>query len=79
MANAELLDQTHTLEVSPAQELTISAPILKKLGFKPGQKFVALAFQGSIQLIPLVTHEEARGSVPGIDMLVERIEGKEQQ
>ena len=79
MANAELLEQTHTLEVSPTQELTISAPFLKGLGFKPGQKFVAIAFQGSIQLIPVVTHEEARGSMPGVDILVERMEGKEQE
>jgi hypothetical protein len=79
MANAKLLERTPTFEVSPEQELTIPAPILAELGFEPGQKFVALAFQGSIRLIPLVTHEQARGSMPGLDELVRRIDGEEQE
>lgn len=79
MANAKLLERAPTFEISPEQELIIPASVLAELGFEPGQKFVALAFQGSIRLIPLVTHEQARGSMPGLDQLVQRINGEEQE
>jgi hypothetical protein len=58
-----------TLEVSSEQEIVIPASVLAGLGFKPGQKFVALAFQDSIRLIPLVSAEEARGAMPGLDAI----------
>ena len=71
MAILESLKRTPTLEVSSGQDLVIPASVLEDLGFKPGQKFVALSFQGSIRLIPLVSHEEAFGSMPGLDSIVD--------
>jgi hypothetical protein len=77
MANAAPSQQTLTLEMSPEQELVVPASVLAGLGFKPGQKFVALAFQGSIRLIPLVSAEEARGSMPGLDTTIDREDDEE--
>jgi hypothetical protein len=79
MAIAKLLERTQTFEVSPEQGLTIPTSVLAKMGFEPGQKFVALVFQDSIRLIPLVTHEEARGSMPGLDKLVDSLADEEQE
>lgn len=77
MTIAKPLEKTPTFEVSPEQELVIPASVLAELGFEPGQKFVALSFQGSIRLIPLVSHEEAFGSMPGLDTTVNRDDDEE--
>jgi hypothetical protein len=72
MAIATSLEQAPTLEVSPTQELVIPASVLEKLGIQPGQRFVVLAYQHFIQLVPLISREEARGSMPGLDTTVDR-------
>ena len=72
MAISESIERTPTFEVSPDRELTIPASVLAKMGVQPGQKYVALTYNGTIRLIPLVSADEARGSMPGLDTTVDR-------
>jgi hypothetical protein len=74
MADVRSLERSPTLEISREQELIIPASVLAELGFKPGQKSVVLQFQDSIRLIPLVSHAEARGSMPGLDATLDHEE-----
>jgi hypothetical protein len=77
MAISEAMERTPTFEVSPERELTIPASVLAKMGVLPGQKYVALTNNGTIRLIPLISAEEAHGSMPGLDTTIDREDDEE--
>jgi AbrB family looped-hinge helix DNA binding protein len=65
-----------TVTVSPKYQIVIPKQIREQLGLAPGQKVVAIAHRGRIELVPLRPIEQLRGSLPGIDTTVPRDEDR---
>lgn len=62
----------NTVTISPKYQVVIPREIREKLGLEPGQKVHVVAYQGRIELIPLVPLSELRGFAPGIDTSINR-------
>ncbi len=58
--------------VSPKYQVVIPKEIRESLGLKPGQKLIALSFEGRIVLSPLRSAAELQGFLPGLDTTVPR-------
>lgn len=58
--------------VSPKYRVVIPKEIRKSLGIRPGQKFEVIEHRGLIELVPVRSISETRGSLPGIDTEIER-------
>jgi len=62
----------NTVTISPKYQVVIPREIREKLGLKPGQKVHVVAYEGRVEMIPLVPVGELRGFTPGIDTNVDR-------
>lgn len=67
---------TETVEVSSDYKIVIPREVRISLGIHPGQKLQAIVYRGRLELVPLITPQEARGSMPGLDSTVERDEDR---
>ena len=61
-----------TLTVSPKYQVVIPKRIRERLALTPGQKLQAIAYDDRIELIPVVSADQLRGFVRGIDTGIER-------
>ena len=61
-----------TVTVSPKYQVVIPQKVRELLGVKTGQKIVVLAYDNRIVLIPARPIQEARGSLKGMDTMVDR-------
>lgn len=61
-----------TLTVSPKYQVVIPKRIRERLALTPGQKLQAIAYDDRIELIPVVSADQLRGFVRGIDTAIER-------
>jgi AbrB family looped-hinge helix DNA binding protein len=58
--------------VSPKYQVVIPREIREALGLEPGQKIQAFQYQNRVELIPVRSIREMRGSLSGIDTTVVR-------
>jgi AbrB family looped-hinge helix DNA binding protein len=58
--------------VSPKYQVVIPREIREALGLEPGQKIQAFQYQNRVELIPVRSMREMRGSLSGIDTRVVR-------
>jgi AbrB family looped-hinge helix DNA binding protein len=58
--------------VSPKYQVVIPREIREALGLEPGQKIQAIQYQNRVELIPVRSMREMRGSLSGIDTRVVR-------
>jgi AbrB family looped-hinge helix DNA binding protein len=58
--------------VSPKFQVVIPQAIREQLGVQPGQKMRVIAYDDKVVFIPVRPIQEARGSLKGIDVSVER-------
>jgi AbrB family looped-hinge helix DNA binding protein len=58
--------------VSPKYQVVIPKEIRESLGLKPGQKLIALPYEGRIVFVPLKSVAELQGFLPGLDTNVPR-------
>jgi AbrB family looped-hinge helix DNA binding protein len=58
--------------VSPKYQVVIPKELRDAVNIVPGQKVQMIYYQGRIQLIPVMSIEEAYGFLKGIDTTVER-------
>lgn len=58
--------------VSPKYQVVIPKSVREKLGIRPGQRVQAIAIDGRVELIPVRSAQELRGTLRGIDTTVER-------
>jgi AbrB family looped-hinge helix DNA binding protein len=61
-----------TVTLSPKYQVVIPKTIREALGLRPGQKIRAIRYGNRVELIPVRSIDEARGSLAGIDTRVER-------
>ena len=61
-----------TVTVSPKYQVVIPKSVRDKLRILPGQKVQAIAYQGRIEFILVLSAKELRGFVKGIDTSVPR-------
>ena len=62
----------NTVVVSPDYQVVIPLDIRRSLGIEPGHEVQMIQFQDRIELIPVKSIREARGSLRGIDTTVDR-------
>jgi AbrB family looped-hinge helix DNA binding protein len=62
----------NTVTVSPKFQVVIPKEIRERLRLRPGQKVLAMAYEGRIELIPVRRPSEMRGAYPGLDTTVPR-------
>lgn len=60
--------------VSSKYQVVIPLRVRKKLGVIPGQKIRVIMYENRVELIPLRPIQEARGSLKGINTIIERDE-----
>jgi len=61
-----------TVTVSPKFQIVIPKPVREAMGLKPGQKLVALPYDGTVVFVPLLSAEKLQGYLPGLDTDVPR-------
>lgn len=61
-----------TVSLSPKFQVVIPKDVRRQIPIKPGQKFEVIAFQGHIELVPVVPIKKLRGIAKGITTEVER-------
>lgn len=61
-----------TVTISPKYQVVIPKEIRERLGLLPGQKVLAIAYGGRIELIPVRPARQMKGFLNGIDTNVER-------
>lgn len=61
-----------TVTISPKYQVVIPKEIRERLQLSPGQKVEAVAYDGRIELIPVMPIRRMRGFLKGIDTHVER-------
>ena len=61
-----------TVTISPKYQIVIPKDIREKLHLSPGQKVEAVAYEGRIELIPVMPVRKMRGFLKGLDTRVER-------
>lgn len=72
MALTPTIPSAATVELSADYTVTIPPEVRAALGLRPGQQLQAIIFAGRLELVPLLTPQEARGSLPNLDTNVER-------
>ena len=58
--------------VSPGYRIGIPKDMREKLHLSPGQKVEAVAYEGRIELIPVMPIGKMRGFLKGLDTRIER-------
>jgi len=61
-----------TVSISAKFKIVIPRGIRKALNLKPGQRLQAIRFGDRVELIPLMSIDEARGFLPGIETDIPR-------
>jgi AbrB family looped-hinge helix DNA binding protein len=61
-----------TVNVSPKFQVVIPLEVRRQLRLLAGQKLQVFAYEGRIELIPVMSPAEARGFLRGIDTSVPR-------
>ena len=61
-----------TVTISPKYQIVIPKDIREKLHLSPGQKVEAVAYEGRIELIPVMPVRKMRGFLKGLDTRIER-------
>ena len=61
-----------TSVVSSKFQVVIPKDIRDALGIKAGDRLQAIRFQGRVELVPIMSNQEARGFLRGIDAEVPR-------
>ncbi len=61
-----------TVTISPKYQVVIPKEIRERLRLLPGQKVLAIAYGGRIELIPVRPARQMKGFLNGIDTNVER-------
>ncbi len=61
-----------TVTISPKYQIVIPQDVREALRLKPGQKVKIIADRDHIEVIPVLSMEEAQGFLKGIDTTVER-------
>lgn len=62
----------NTVSVSPKFQIVIPRQIREQLNIRPGQKLQAMNIGGIIELVPVMSVEEAYGFLGPMDTTVER-------
>lgn len=62
----------NVVSVSPKFQVVIPRQIREQLGIRPGQKLHAMNVDGIIELVPVMSIEEAYGFLGPMDTTVER-------
>jgi AbrB family looped-hinge helix DNA binding protein len=60
------------ITLSPKYQVVIPKEVRRQIHLKPGQKFEVIAFQGHIELVPVVPIKKLRGIAKGISTEVDR-------
>ena len=60
--------------LSPKYQIVIPQAVREKLNLKAGQKFQVLAYDGRIELVPVMPIESFRGILKGVNVPFEREE-----
>jgi AbrB family looped-hinge helix DNA binding protein len=60
--------------VSPKYQVVIPRKVRKQIHLKPGQKMHVIAYDNMMVFIPVRPIKQARGSLKGIDIRIERDE-----
>ena len=63
-----------TVTISPKFQIVIPKEVREVMKLRPGQKMRVLVYDGRIELIPVLSFEEAYGFLEGMDTEVEREE-----
>ena len=58
--------------ISSRYQVVIPKDVREQLGWKPGQKVVAIPFRGRVELVPVQPLESVEGMLEGIDTDVPR-------
>ena len=66
----------NTVIVSPKYQVVIPKEIRDRLQIQPGQKIQVFNLDDQIILVPVMSIEEARGFLKGIDTTIEREEDR---
>ena len=74
---APTLPHTGAIEVTDDYKLEIPPALAESLGFQPGQKLQAIFYAGRIEIVPEIDPRDARGSMPGLDKIVDPEENTE--
>lgn len=61
-----------TVTLSPKYQIVIPRSIRNALKLKPGEKIQAIRYGQRVELIPARSIKKARGSLKGIDTIIER-------
>ncbi len=61
-----------TVTISPKFQVVIPRRIRESLRLQVGQKIRVLQYNGRVEFVPILSKEEARGFLEGIDTSVER-------
>jgi len=67
-----VVTQMETVTISPKYQVVIPKSVRDELDLKPGQKVMAMAWDGGVQFVPVASADELHGSLPGIDTNVSR-------
>lgn len=62
----------NNVTISPKFQVVIPRAVREELDLKPGQQVHVLAYDGRIELIPVVSPQAMRGMLKGIDTAFER-------
>jgi bifunctional DNA-binding transcriptional regulator/antitoxin component of YhaV-PrlF toxin-antitoxin module len=65
------LPRAETIEVSEDYKLVIPPSLAESLGLRPGQKLQAIFYQGRIEIVPEIDPLKARGSMLGLDTVID--------
>ncbi len=63
-----------TVTVSPKFQIVIPNHARESLQIRPGQKVQVIVYDGRIELVPIMSDEEAYGFLEGMDTTIERDE-----
>ena len=61
-----------TVTISPKFQVVIPKSVRDQLGLVPGQKVLAIAYGGRVELVPVRPARELRGILRGLDTSVMR-------
>jgi len=62
--------------VSPKYQIVIPSEVRERLNIRPGQKLRVIVYNERIELVPVMSVQEARGLLPGMNTTVEREEDR---
>jgi len=72
------LPRDETIVVTDDYKIAFPPALAESLGLRPGQKLQAIFYQGRIEIIPEIDPLKARGSMPGLDTIIDP-QGDEEQ